>query len=246
MSSDRVYPWSNKFDKALVRARYRFAKRVVKTLASSKTVLNILDVGTGYGVGLQEILNRGVRIVAIDIDEKCIKYVYNNLDSTVLDVAVCDAMLLPFRPRLFHAVLIMDVIEHVTNPERLLRESCRVTKSSGLLILSTPNKNVVKHNPHHVREFSVKELVKLIRKTCTCKIIGLFGQVPVNKLLSILSKVLRIDFVAKFVKLLPNYETCNIEDFLSENELVNLLACEVYRCGIIRDFAHVVAVVLVS
>ncbi len=246
MSSDRVYPWSNKFDKALVRARYRFAREVMAKLSLSRTPLRVLDVGSGYGIGLRELLDHKINVVAVDIERNCTKYVHHSVSPTMIDVVTCDALMLPFRRGAFHAVLVMDIIEHVHDPEKLLRETCRVVKPPGLLILSTPNKSVVRHNPHHVREFSVSELIDLVSRVCTCRIIGVFGQVPVNRLLSLVSKLLRVDIVYKFARFLPGHEIADITDLLSENDLVNMFSCEVYRCGVLRDFAHIIAVALVS
>ncbi len=54
-------------------------------------------------------------------------------------VYVADAHKLPFKDQIFDTVIAGDIIEHLENPSKFLRECNRVLKKEGLLILSTPN-----------------------------------------------------------------------------------------------------------
>jgi len=46
---------------------------------------------------------------------------------------------LPFADRVFDAVLCFETVEHFSEPERLVNDLGRVTKTDGILILTTPN-----------------------------------------------------------------------------------------------------------
>lgn len=46
---------------------------------------------------------------------------------------------LPFDDRRFDVIIGCEVIEHLTNPERLLRECRRVLRPNGILVCTTPN-----------------------------------------------------------------------------------------------------------
>lgn len=48
---------------------------------------------------------------------------------------------LPYRNNFFDTVMMSDVIEHLENPSRVLRESNRVLRDGGRLIVSTPQAN---------------------------------------------------------------------------------------------------------
>ena len=51
------------------------------------------------------------------------------------------------------------MIEHVAEPERVLDELRRVLRPSGLLVISTPNRDVfTPGNPHHLHELTPDEL----------------------------------------------------------------------------------------
>lgn len=91
-----------------------------------------LDIGCGH---LASHLARGN--INIDI-EKPLKIPEN--------FVLADAHCLPFRNNLFEKAYFYDVIEHVENPLKCLREIHRVLKNEGVVEISTPN-------PLHWRKF---------------------------------------------------------------------------------------------
>ncbi len=50
-----------------------------------------------------------------------------------------DIEALPFKDSTFDAVTTLEVLEHLTHPEKALREIHRVLKPSGVLVMSSPN-----------------------------------------------------------------------------------------------------------
>ncbi len=97
---------------------------------------NLLDVGCGAGVTLKEIykINKNIRLHAVDVYEnETLKEI--NCDYRVSDITKT----LPFEDSEFDCVLLGEVIEHIPNPDDLLREIRRVLKEGGTLIISTPN-----------------------------------------------------------------------------------------------------------
>ncbi len=65
-----------------------------------------------------------------------------------------DAHNLPFKNEQFESILFLEVIEHVENPCRCLREIWRVLKKDGIVRVSTPNPThwrILLRNLLHVR-----------------------------------------------------------------------------------------------
>jgi len=65
-----------------------------------------------------------------------------------------DAQDLPFKDRAFGAVILTQVLEHLPEPARALREVSRVLQPEGALILSVPMMNVVHEKPRDYFRFT--------------------------------------------------------------------------------------------
>jgi SAM-dependent methyltransferase len=84
-------------------------------------------------------------------------------------VARANLVALPVRDGGCDAVVSLQVIEHLWEQERFLRECLRVLRPGGTLMLSTPNRLTFSPgrdtplNPFHTRELSAAELAGLVR-----------------------------------------------------------------------------------
>jgi len=59
--------------------------------------------------------------------------------------------------RLFNTIFLIDILEHLNQPEQLIK--LILENFDGLLLISTPNKEIAKEaNPFHKKEFTEKEL----------------------------------------------------------------------------------------
>jgi len=72
-------------------------------------------------------------------DKSKYDYIGINVSTRGNPQVLADGQRLPFRDAIMDAVIATEVIEHVRYPYKLLREIRRVTKSSGRVLLSTPN-----------------------------------------------------------------------------------------------------------
>jgi SAM-dependent methyltransferase len=88
----------------------------------------ILVIGGGsIGSGSDELYNNEeIRIVGTDV--------YASPHTTL----VCDAHRLPFEEQSFDGVWIQAVLEHVIDPQKVVKEIHRVLKSGGLVYADTP------------------------------------------------------------------------------------------------------------
>jgi len=97
------------------------------------------------------------------------------------EVVACDlnTQHIPYKNETFDAVIAGDVIEHLENPSHFLREVNRVLKSSGKLVLSTPQANdwwTTLHNwffriwirdpdiGEHLQNWTMLDMVRLLKK----------------------------------------------------------------------------------
>lgn len=142
--------------------RYDFASRFIK----DKIILDAA-CGAGYGVKMFEIA--GVRqATGIDISAESIRYASSHYQGPNTRFLIADILSLPFANETFDIVISFETIEHIPNGADWIRESARVLKDGGLLIISTPNR--VLHSPgiyfgekprhtYHLFEYSLPEFV---------------------------------------------------------------------------------------
>ncbi len=125
------FPWSL-YHRPIVRELTRALAEV-----SGSRVLNI---GSGPFFELEELDATGKRFTLCDIDSRALKLA-EELHRDAVDGAhlIPEDGKLPYADASFHAVVSMDVIEHVVDPLPWLGEALRVLKPQGLLFLTTPN-----------------------------------------------------------------------------------------------------------
>jgi ubiquinone/menaquinone biosynthesis C-methylase UbiE len=130
----------------------------------------VLDVGFGLGYGLGIMAKRAGSLSGIEIDRKAIARLKRSpIDPRILAIKHFDGYSLPFPERSFDVVTCIDVIEHVADCVRLLRNLCKVARRN--VIISTPNRRPENtapdgkpKNPWHIREWSYEEFDQILRQ----------------------------------------------------------------------------------
>lgn len=174
-------------EKELARSRFHRADReiiaeVVKTIRNGQG--RILEIGCGHGdVTREYIALNCASVVGTDIvDHFRAEGASNNIRFQLED-----ALRLSFPEESFDGVISIQVIEHVEDDNRFVRESMRVLKKGGTLFFTTPNRlrlsSIMRYLigkplrfPHsygrdavlgdilHLREYSYEDLRELVAK----------------------------------------------------------------------------------
>jgi ubiquinone/menaquinone biosynthesis C-methylase UbiE len=139
--------------------RYAFACRHV----AGKLVL---DIACGEGYGSAALQRAGAaKVIGVDISEStcmhaCKKY--------RIDARVGGAELIPLPDNCVDVVVSFETIEHVADPGAFLDECRRVLKPGGMIIISTPNKDVYSgrlgsRNRYHCSEMTKEQFCSVLR-----------------------------------------------------------------------------------
>ncbi|MFG0251716.1 MAG: class I SAM-dependent methyltransferase, partial [Phycisphaerales bacterium JB038] len=93
--------------------------------------------------------------------EQCSKQRYPGKTPT-FDLGAAEAM--PYPDATFRVVFMLDVIEHLPNPVRVLREAARVLRPQGRLLITTPawQYGAWSDPVYHVDEYTAEELVRQV------------------------------------------------------------------------------------
>jgi SAM-dependent methyltransferase len=127
----------------------------------------VLEAGCGEGYGAGMLAEVAAGVLALDLDPVTAAHVARRYPRT--GVARANLVALPVRDAGCDVVVSLQVIEHLWEQERFLRECLRVLRPSGTLLLSTPNRLTFSPgrdtplNPFHTRELAAAELAGLVR-----------------------------------------------------------------------------------
>lgn len=153
--------WTNRAFNAPLHARYQV---LASQLRNTRGV--VLDLGCGDGYLMHLICDPDSRSVhGLDASLLGVELARTKLLGDVggWSLAAGDSIELPIRDGSVDAVTFADVIEHLDEPARALREIARVLRDDGRLMLSTPNRNPARvWDPLHAHEFDAGELRSLV------------------------------------------------------------------------------------
>lgn len=97
----------------------------------------LLEIGCGEGANLFHL---GARPGWVGVDFSVTKLAFARRTMPGLGVTAADAMRLPFADHSFEAVLIRDVLHHVSDRTAVVREAARVLAPGGVLAAVEPNR----------------------------------------------------------------------------------------------------------
>lgn len=144
-----------------------YGEHIVRYQASATLVKNkiVLDIASGSGYGTKILADSGAKkVYGVDISKEAIEYAKKNYNAKNIEYRVGDAAEIPLEDNSMDVVVSFETIEHVPKYEAFMKEICRVLKSDGVLIVSTPNdEEYPEGNEYHVHEFEIDEFKQLIK-----------------------------------------------------------------------------------
>ncbi|ASG24706.1 methyltransferase domain-containing protein [Nitrospirillum viridazoti] len=140
--------------------RYLFAA----SLCRGKDVIDVAS-GEGYGSFLLGQVARSV--TGIDIDQPAVDFANAHYGSDNVRYRHGDAAHLDLPDASIDVVVSFETLEHFQEQERFIENVARILRHDGLLIISSPNRDVYTeaadyHNPFHCRELNRQEFEGLL------------------------------------------------------------------------------------
>lgn len=126
-----------------VRMRFEIVKNLLSPYL--KNGINVLDIGC-YDGSMLEVLKKDLR---------SINYTGLDADGTALEIALLRGAKtmkvnfenddLPFKETSFDIIVMGEVLEHLRNPARLIKQAQGLLKDGGVIVISLPNECTIYH-----------------------------------------------------------------------------------------------------
>ena len=143
--------------------------------ALSNVTGSVLELGCGGGQYLRALRRHrpDLQLFGLDLDPAAVQEVQG---SGLAECRAADAQALPYADGTFAAVVGFDILEHVPEPRRVLREAFRVLAPGGRLHVYAPCEgnpgSVYQRRGHaakarfggHVQQFTTEDLAALVRE----------------------------------------------------------------------------------
>lgn len=126
----------------------------------------VLDIASGEGYGANILSDNANFVYGVDISEEAIDFSKKKYGSKKLKYLIGSATKIPIDSNSIDIVVSFETLEHLTDHAGMMSEIKRVLKSDGVLIISTPAKEVYferdPDNKFHVKELTTNEFITLI------------------------------------------------------------------------------------
>lgn len=133
----------------------------------------LVEIGTGAGFFLKAAERRGWKVAGVELSADGVAFARDRLG---LDVRRERAEDMSFAPATFDAAVMLDVIEHLFEPQRALEAVRRALVPGGLLVVLTPNFNALSRHAlgvdwailsplEHMYYFTERTLRRLLERT---------------------------------------------------------------------------------
>lgn len=128
----------------------------------------VLDIASGEGYGSFLLSQVADYVCGVDIDSQSVQFAKEKYSQGRLTFQAGSCEQIPFSDHYFDVIVSFETIEHIGKQQQVqfLKEIRRVLKPEGLLIMSSPEKEVYDffspNNPFHVHEITHDEFRGLI------------------------------------------------------------------------------------
>lgn len=154
------------------KSKRKRAKKIIRNILRHKTTGNFLDIGCSAGFILNEARARGFETYGVDISPLGLNYAKDILKLKVYEGDLENSK---FPEKFFDVITLYNLIEHIPDPLKLLKEIARVSKKGALIEIWTPDighwraklrkerwNNIF---PEHLYYFTKPTLCKMLEKS---------------------------------------------------------------------------------
>lgn len=104
---------------------------------NDKKKLEILEIGSGYGYTTYAMIKAGHNVTGVDISKNAVNFANTNLGNQY----ICSQIEEFASDKKYDLIVATELLEHLSDPEILIKKSKSLLKNNGTLLITTPNKD---------------------------------------------------------------------------------------------------------
>jgi len=130
---------------------------------------SVLDVASGEGYGSALLGAVASEVIGVDKSADAVRHANTNYYDRNISFRVGRAENLPIADQSIDVVVSFETLEHLQEHDAFLSEIKRVLRPAGLLVISSPDRDVYSgesqiRNPHHEKELTRAEFQELLQR----------------------------------------------------------------------------------
>lgn len=102
----------------------------------------VLDIGSGGGILAESMAQNGAIVTGIDVDNNIINVAAEHAKKSSLNIKYECVAVEDFSAEPFAVITCLEMLEHVSSPELIIKNASRLLMPGGYLFLSTINRTV--------------------------------------------------------------------------------------------------------
>jgi len=173
LSADRLQKSSERFVEGSYASRedyliFLMTQATYDWAAEFTAGRDTLDFGSGSGWGAARLASTARRVVGVDVDADAVAYARSRYEAPNLAFELLTNGLAYQQE--FDAVVSIQVLEHVPDPDAYLASANRALRQGGVILLATPNRATRLYrfqkpwNPWHLNEWDRAGLYGLVAR----------------------------------------------------------------------------------
>lgn len=143
MKSQVFDAWPERYDSwfttPLGRLIKKYESRLLEDLLQPMPGELILDAGCGTGIFTLDILQKGARVVGVDISLPMLRRAKEKSKEYSFHGVMADMLALPFAREIFDRVISITALEFIPEGEKAVQEMFRVAKKGAIIVVATLN-----------------------------------------------------------------------------------------------------------
>jgi ubiquinone/menaquinone biosynthesis C-methylase UbiE len=132
----------------------------------------VLDIASGEGYGTNLLSSVAEQVYGVDISEVAIEHAKQKYTQPSVQFKLGSTSNIPLADEMVDVVVTFETIEHHDEHEKMMQEIKRVLKPHGLLIISSPEKEIYTerdpNNSFHIKELTGHEFTGLLKQYFSC------------------------------------------------------------------------------